>query len=148
MVYRLALLGIVALGLNSTAAYAGTLTVVSTNQLRNSDGSFRCCLFATQEGYPIEYKKATYRTSASITNAQGMCVFKDVPAGKYALSVLHDENDNEDMDNHQTGMPLEGFGASNDAQPGIAAPPSFADAVFTVTGEDQRVSLMIRYSQL
>ena len=46
MAFRLATLGILGLSLSSTAAYAGTLTVVASNQLRNSDGSFRCCLFA------------------------------------------------------------------------------------------------------
>jgi uncharacterized protein (DUF2141 family) len=148
VIIRKASFGLVAFLLSAAPAFAGTITVVPSTQLRNSEGSFRCALFSSSAGYPIQYEKAAYRVAAAITQGQAACVFKDVPAGKYALTVLHDENDSKTMDNHQTGMPLEGFGASNDAEPGLMSPPTFADAAFTVTAEAQRLSVLIRYSQL
>ncbi len=132
----------------ASTALAGTITVVPSSQLRNSKGTFRCALFSQSDGYPTEHGKAALRVSAAITAEQSSCVFKDVPAGKYAVAVLHDENDNQMMDNHETGMPLEGFGASNDAQPGLMSPPKFKDAVIAVTDQPQRLSLLMRYYQL
>ena len=146
MIARVGIAGLVSL-LCGQAALAGTITVVPSTELRNSEGTFRCALFKNKEGYPTQHLKATYRVTAPITQARSVCVFKDVPAGTYALTVLHDENDNETMDNHQTGMPLEGFGSSNDADAGLVTPPTYADAAFTVTEADQKLSLLIRYAQ-
>jgi uncharacterized protein (DUF2141 family) len=132
----------------AASALAGTVTVVPSAALRNSTGMFRCAMFAKSDGYPTEHLKATVRVSAEIRAGEAVCTFKDVPAGDYAFTVLHDENDNMTMDNHQTGMPLEGFGASNDAEPGLMSPPTFEDAVIKVTAEPQRLSLVIRYFEL
>jgi uncharacterized protein (DUF2141 family) len=139
---------VAAFAIFASTARAGTITVVPSAQLRNSKGTFRCAIFTQSDGYPTEHRKAAMRVSAAITAEQSTCVFKDVPAGKVAVAVLHDENDNETMDNHETGMPLEGFGASNDAQPGLMSPPKFKDAVIVVTDQPQRLSLLMRYYQL
>jgi uncharacterized protein (DUF2141 family) len=40
----------------------------------------------------------------------------DLPAGEYAVQVLHDENDNGKLDTNFMGMPTEGYGFSNNPQ--------------------------------
>lgn len=60
-----------------------------------------------------------------------MIVFQDVPEGDYAVSVLHDLNDNKKMDENLVGIPKEGFGFSNDAM-GAFGPPTFRQCEFPV----------------
>ena len=127
------------------AQASGSLTVEPSIELRNSKGSFRCALFTSGEGFPNQYEKAAMTVSPAIVAGRAVCSFSSVPAGTYALAVLHDENNNMKMDNAQTGMPLEGFGASNDAEPGLMSPPSFKDAIFKVDGQALKMTVLIRY---
>ena len=67
--------------------------------------------------------------------------FKNVMPGTYAVSVLHDENENMRMDFQANGMPKENYGLSQN--PMLMGPPNFKDAQFEVTDED--VALAIRF---
>ena len=127
------------------AQASGSLTVEPSIELRNSKGSFRCALFTSGDGFPNQYEKAAMTASPTIVAGRAVCSFSSVPAGSYALAVLHDENNNMKMDNAQTGMPLEGFGASNDAEPGPMSPPSFQDAIFKVDGQPLKMTVLVRY---
>ena len=62
-------------------------------------------------------------------------VIKDVPAGEYAIALMHDENGNGDFDTMDNGMPLEGYGFSNNPEPQMG-PASWSDASFDVEGDD------------
>ena len=77
----------------SSTAYAGTITVSPEKPLRNSNGFFRCTLWVQGEGFPIDYSKAAQRVSAPISDNQAKCTFSDVQVGRYAIAILHDEND-------------------------------------------------------
>jgi uncharacterized protein (DUF2141 family) len=68
----------------------------------------------------------------------------DVPTGRYAISVLHDENDNQKMDRNFIGIPKEGYGFSRDAKV-VAGPPSFDDAAFDVAAAPGEQTLSLRY---
>jgi uncharacterized protein (DUF2141 family) len=61
--------------------------------------------------------------------------------------VLHDENENSKMDFNFLGMPLEGYGFSNDAS-GTFGPPSFEDAAFRLKARPSAVSIKARYFSL
>ena len=37
----------------------------------------------------------------------------NLPAGNYAVQVMHDENENNKLDTNFMGMPIEGYGFSN-----------------------------------
>jgi uncharacterized protein (DUF2141 family) len=133
------------LPVQARAQATGTLTVAPSIELRNSKGSFRCALFTSGEGFPKQYEKAAMTASPAIVAGRAVCSFSDVAVGTYAVAVLHDENDNMKMDNAQTGMPVEGFGASNDVEPGPMSPPSFTDAVFKFDGQALKMTVLVRY---
>jgi uncharacterized protein (DUF2141 family) len=61
-----------------------------------------------------------------------MVIFKDIPKGEYAVSFVHDENDNKKMDTNFIGIPKEDFGCSNNAT-GVMGPPKYEDAKFQLT---------------
>ena len=56
-------------------------------------------------------------------------IFENLKPGKYAISVLHDTNNNKDMDRNKLGIPKEGFGFSNNVT-GAMGPPSFERAQY------------------
>lgn len=59
--------------------------------------------------------------------AEASVVFRDLPAGRYALTAFHDENANGKLDFNIAGSPLEAVGFSNDAF-GTASAPLFDQA--------------------
>ena len=66
-----------------------------------------------------------------ITNNKSVVEFKNLPAGTYAIQYYHDENNNDEMDTGMFGIPLEGYGFSNDAR-GFMGPPDFEDELFNL----------------
>jgi uncharacterized protein (DUF2141 family) len=55
----------------------------------------------------------------------------ELEPGNYAVSVHHDDNDNDKMDTNFIGIPKEPIGLSNGAVAKFG-PPKYKDAVFTV----------------
>lgn len=60
-------------------------------------------------------------------------VFTQLTPGRYAVAVIHDENDNGRLDRTFLGVPIEGYGFSNDRR-GFFGAPSF-DAASIVIGD-------------
>ncbi len=71
-------------------------------------------------------------------------IVHDLPAGRYAISVCHDANNNGKMDKNFIGAPLEGFGFSNNPEV-TTGPPTFEQAVFTYNGQAQTMSIKMTY---
>ncbi|MDR1631837.1 MAG: DUF2141 domain-containing protein [Dysgonamonadaceae bacterium] len=68
-------------------------------------------------------------------------VLENIPAGEYAVSLFHDENDNGKLDTGSFGIPVEKYGFSNNAK-GKYGPPAFEDCKFTVK-EDLEITIRI-----
>ncbi|WP_425999721.1 DUF2141 domain-containing protein [Caulobacter sp. DWR1-3-2b1] len=64
----------------------------------------------------------------------------------YAVAVYHDANANEDFDRNRVGMPVEGFGFSNDA-PTRFGRPSFDAARFAVKSGENALRVKMRYQR-
>ena len=100
--------------------------------LRNDKGVVGCLLFTNADGFPADDTKAAQKVRAVIEHGRTACVFDDPRAGTYAISYMHDENENGKLDTNFLGIPSEGFGASNDAH-GAFGPPKFEEAKFEHT---------------
>lgn len=48
--------------------------------------------------------------------------FENLPKGNYAIAVFHDENGNNKCDTNLIGIPVEGYGFSNNFKPKVSAP--------------------------
>ena len=66
-----------------------------------------------------------------ISDKKAVLTFDDLPDGFYAVTVIHDEDGNEDLTTNFLGIPKESLGASNDA-PARFGPPEWKDAMFEV----------------
>lgn len=113
--------------------------------IRNSVGTVDCALFDTPKGFPRDVLRSAMRLVAmKVPSSEARCDFEDVPAGTYALVVLHDENMNGRVDSNWIGIPKEGYGFSNDARSSLSA-PSFKDAGFVYDGGTLEMTVHLHY---
>jgi uncharacterized protein (DUF2141 family) len=113
--------------------------------IRNSTGTVACALFESPIGFPIDFLRyATNIMVIKIRDTQARCDFLNIPAGTYALAVIHDENMNGKLDTNWLGIPTEGYGFSNDAK-ALLGPPSFSAASFLYDGQDLELTISLHY---
>jgi hypothetical protein len=129
-VFRAALgLGILA-GTFGAAQAADALRIDISN-VRNANGHVGCYLFNSADGFPSSHAKAYKFSYVTINSGAAVCEFKDIAPGTYAAIVYHDENDNQEIDKNFTGIPQEGYIASNNVRPMFSA-PGFPESSFKV----------------
>lgn len=87
--------------------------IINASNFRNSNGIAHFSLFNQSKGFPDKHKFAHVTASVPIIDNQASVTFENVSFGEYAVSVLHDENNNYKMDVNFVGIPKEGFGISN-----------------------------------
>ena len=132
-----------ALPLLLAAASAPPTVEVSITGLRNAKGQILVCLTTNPKAFPDCSKDPAARTAVVPASASVRIDFGHVPAGRYAISLIHDENGNRKMD-MAIMMPKEGYGFSRNA-PVSFGPPKFAKAAFDVTGGDVVQQAKMRY---
>jgi uncharacterized protein (DUF2141 family) len=118
------------------------LTVENT---RNEDGMIRVVLFNSEEGFPGKFEKGIKTVNVKAEQPVTKVTFENVPHGRYALSVLHDENENGRLDTNMVGMPKEGYAVSNDAKAGMFGPPEYDDAVFMLDSDEISMNVRLVY---
>lgn len=121
----------------------GNINVVITD-FRNSKGEVRVVLFKSQDGFPDDYKKAYKVARAKIKNKKAEITFTDIPFDNYAVTIMHDEDSNGDMDENWLGIPKEGFGASKNPVNKFRA-PKFEEAKFNFNSEKLTVEIKAQY---
>lgn len=100
--------------------------------LTSTRGVVECVLWSAPTGFPRETVHGIAKVTARpLPNLEATCVFEHLPAGSWAISFIHDENENGKMDQGLFGMPLEGYGFSRDPKPFMRA-PRFDEASFQV----------------
>lgn len=138
------LLGAVAVAAAEPAqAPTGATITATVGKLRNTKGRVQCSLHATGKGFPGGKPMAI----ASVTKLGGtaaVCTFAAIPAGTYAIAVLHDQNNNGRLDTNWIGMPVEGYGASNNKLHRFSA-PSFNESRFVVGTADVALAIRLKY---
>ena len=120
------------------------VTVVATG-LRNAHGVVRACMTGEVAHFPsCENPAASYNIVGDAAGSVTL-TFRDVRPGRYAIALLHDENDNGKADRAALMIPTEGFGFSRDARVRFG-PPRFGDAAFDVApGTTERLFIRMRY---
>ncbi len=111
--------------------------------LRSAKGQILACLTQIASRFPGCERDTSARTLIVPARSQVELDFGMVPAGTYAIALVHDENGNGKLDKRLI-IPAEGFGFSRNA-PVRFGPPSFASAAFTVDGAQQHQAIRMRY---
>src|SRR5690554_3148514 len=111
-----------------------TLTVKVEN-LRNSKGVVQFALYNKDNSIPDEDYKKYYRLEkVKIVNGKSEITFKSLPQGKYAVNILHDENNNSKIDKGLL-LPKEGIGFSNYQTIGLRNRLNFSKASFELNAD-------------
>lgn len=124
------------------APETGDMAVTVTN-IESSEGKIRAVLFKGKEGFPDDSEKAYRSASVDAQKGKTTFVFEDLPYGEYAISLLHDKNENGKMDTNFVGYPQEGYGISNNKNPGISM-PKYEDAHFHHQSSPNKVLIQLR----
>ena len=125
-----------------TSAPAATLRV-SVVDLRNTKGHLRLGVFTSAKGFPRDRNGAMmWKSLPADSNERTFTI--NLPPGRYALVVLHDENGNKKLDENFLGVPKEGYGVSNNPKPRFRA-ATFDEAAFALPDSGAELAISIQY---
>lgn len=138
-------LAVAVIGSSFTCNPAETVSLtVNVSDLRNSDGMVLFALYDREDAFPDEkFKKYARKLTGKINNGASSVTFKNLPKGKYAVNIVHDEN-NDGRIKKGLVLPKEGIGFSNYQSIGLSNRPSFLKASFSLQA-DKKISVNIIY---
>lgn len=120
-----------------------SLTIVVEN-LRNSKGVLQVALYNKDGSIPDEQYKNYYKIqTTNIESGNAEITIKNLPKGKYAINILHDENKNCKIDKGLI-LPKEGIGFSNYSSIGLTNRPNFKKASFDLF-QDKKIKVKVIY---
>lgn len=117
---------------------------VKVHDLRNSKGVIQFALYNKEGTIPDErYTKYYKKLIGEISEGSTSVTFDNLPSGKYAVNILHDEDKNGKIDKGLI-LPKEGIGFSNYKSIGLSNRPKFSKASFDLTS-DMTIDVKIIY---
>ncbi|MCY7322391.1 MAG: DUF2141 domain-containing protein [Phormidesmis sp. CAN_BIN36] len=125
------------------AEAASTLTA-EVGGLRNRNGQLCFSVFSSSQGFPTNSDNAVQTKCVKVTSSPMKVAFKQLSPGRYAIAVLHDENNDRQANRNFLGLPTEGFGFSRNPTI-VASPPKFAESAVSVTGQTTTTQIQLRY---
>jgi len=126
---------------NEKTTYSLTVEV---NGLRNSKGVVQFALYNQDGSIPDEdYRKYFKKLTAKIENGSSSVTFENLPVGKYAVNILHDEN-NDGKIKKGIILPIEGIGFSNYQSIGLTNRPNSSKASFELK-ENKSINVKVIY---
>lgn len=117
--------------LGAATVHAADLTV-TVRGVGAATGEVKAAIY--QEAHWLKSGQAVQATQAPASAPETVLSFRDLPPGRYGVSLYHDQNGNGRLDTNAVGMPTEPYGASRDAR-GRMGPPRFVDAVIELPAE-------------
>jgi uncharacterized protein (DUF2141 family) len=101
---------------------------VQIDGVKSKKGNIRIGLYVDHNNFTSDqvYYKAT---SINIENIKTTYTFHNLPKGIYAVSIYHDENQNNTLDTNLFGIPQEGYGFSMNPKVTFAT-PTFDESSF------------------
>jgi uncharacterized protein (DUF2141 family) len=119
-----------------------TTLTIRIADVRDNKGDLIFGVFSSAPGFPSEKSKSV---NWQVKPAGANVVFTaSLPPGKYAASVLHDENRNGKMDRDALGVPLEGYGVTNNPKPAFRA-ARFDEATFQLPPAGATLTISVQY---
>lgn len=102
---------------------------VNIENVKSKKGVLIVALFNSEDNY---LKKSYLNKVITLEDSKKPVVFENLPKGHYAVSVIHDENENGKLDTNWAGIPKEPFGFSKKSM-GNFGPPSFNETSVEVS---------------
>ncbi|WP_046757039.1 DUF2141 domain-containing protein [Kordia jejudonensis] len=122
----------------ATSDTEGVTITVTIDKVRTNKGKV---LFALHTEKTFMKTKPVQATGSTIEGNKVTVTFTNVPKGAYAITCVHDENDNGRMDFAENGMPQEDYGTSNNQL--SYGPPEFGPSKFMVADTDIALKIVL-----
>ncbi len=117
---------------------------VTVTGVRNARGTVTACLTALPSAFPnCKADPAARRLIVPAAAGAVLLDFGQLAPGRYAVSLIHDENANGRLDTVLL-IPREGYGFSRDARVRLG-PPRFDSAAFEVDSHPAHLTVKMRY---
>lgn len=112
--------------------------------LRNEKGVIQFALYNKDGSIQDEDYENYYKiVKGEIVNGSSTITIENIPSGKYAVNILHDENKNGKIDKGFI-LPIEGIGFSNFQSIGLTNRPNFSKASFELK-ENKSINVKVIY---
>lgn len=140
-----ALVGTLGAPFAAHAQQAAATVTVKIDGLKGTAGVALVVLYDSAESW-LKVPKAVQVVRAKITGSALTVELKGVKPGSYGVSVIHDENKNDELDMRWLPYPKpkEGSGASRDPDTKVG-PPKWDGAKFEVAAEGAAVNVTVKY---
>lgn len=144
----LALLATSAISMSALAPNAQALEptqnlTVEISGLRNQKGLVCIALFDGATGFPTDASKAVKNSCFKVASTTQEVNLGPLQAGRYAMSLLHDENADQKLNTGIFGIPREGIGFSRN--PRIRRKLQFEETSFDFQPNATTVPITVKY---
>lgn len=136
LIFSLSILSFIPQSNPKTASYDLELTV---KNIKTDEGKILVHIFNSEEGF----LKNAY-SSKLVEAKQGSLnfIFEDLPEGEYTAYVLHDKNENGELDMNKFGIPNEPYGMSESGKNRFG-PPNYEKAIFKVDSLHKAIQITV-----
>ena len=123
---------------------ASHMILVQVQQVRSDQGLVTAVLYGEKpDDFLAKGKKLAKIRVPAKQGTVHICLIAPKP-GTYALAVYHDENGNKKFDKNVIGLPIEGFGVSNNPE-FFLIPPHHDEAAFAVSNNQTPLAIALKY---
>jgi uncharacterized protein (DUF2141 family) len=116
--------------------------IVNISGFPSSDGFAMVALHNSEESYKGGETSVVAKTKTMVVDQKVQVVFMNLPYGWYGVSLYHDENANEKMDQNAMGIPKEAYGFSNNAK-GFFGKPKYKDIMFQLNSAEMQITIKL-----
>lgn len=113
--------------------------IVDIKDFKSNKGQVIVALHNSEDNFPISFFKKEFK---NIKDKKSKIVFKNIPNGNYAVTVIHDKNKNGKLDFNFLHFPTEKTGVSNDGK-GFLGMPKFKNAMFVID-QDKEITISLK----
>ncbi|MCK5537652.1 MAG: DUF2141 domain-containing protein [Bacteroidales bacterium] len=120
----------------TTQNYNLTINISNIQDIR---GEIRIGIYNSSADFPKE-GKAYRNVVAKVVSSTTSIEINDLAPNDYGIALFHDDNSDKECNRNIMGIPLEGYGFSNNIKP-IFSAPNFNECKFSLK---QNVSITIK----
>ena len=126
----------------SVSVLSADLTI-EISELRNTKGSIQLAIYDNEEDFQSDASEEVFMAvSSKVTSKTLSYTIHDIPEGHYAVTVIHDENNSQNLD--MSGRtPLEGLAYSGTKSK--LTKPSFQRAATKVSKRSKTIPVKLNY---
>ena len=120
-------------------AQSNTKLIVKVSHINSSKGTINVAVFNSEEDF---LNQAFMEQKKDAKPDKLVFEFIGLPEGEYTVGVIHDENENGELDKNFIGIPLEPYGISKEGKSNFG-PPDYEKALFTIDNSNVTLSISL-----